>query len=145
MVGDMRLVRFPGPPLRPFVRRLWVSDDVTTGAAREHVLPSGAMHVVFRLSDHPLRLFDGTADRVGRVVGLAVVGGARSTFYARDVSQPMRSVGAELLPGAAQVLLGMPADELAERHTALDDLWGRAAGEARARLLEAGDAVQRLD
>lgn len=142
----MRLIRLPGPALRPFVRRLWFSEDGTATAVREHVLPTGAMHLVFRLSDHPLRLFDGAADRVGRLVGLAVVGGARSSFYVRDVSQPMRSVGAELLPGAAQVLFGMPADELAERHTALDDLWGgSAARDTRARILDAGDAVRSLD
>jgi len=109
------------------------------------VLPTGAMHLVFRLSSDPLRLFDGAGDPIGRVVGLAVVGGVRSSFYVRDVSQPMRSVGAELLPGAAQALFGVPADELAERHTALDDLWGRAAGEARARILEAGDPARSLD
>jgi AraC-like DNA-binding protein len=141
----MRLIRVPGPALRPFVRHLWFAEDPPPATVREHVLPTGAMHLVFRLSDHPLRLFDGPGDRVGRLVGLAVVGGTRSSFYARDVSQPMRSVGAELLPGAAQVLFGMPADELAERHTALDDLWGRAAGEARTRILEAGDAARSLD
>ena len=140
----MRLIRPPGPQLRPFVRRLWAAGDPTPGA-REHVLPTGAMHLVFRLSDDPLRLFDGAGDQIGRVIGLAVVGGARSSFYVRDVSQPMRSVGAELLPGAAQALFGVPADELAERHTALDDLWGCVAGEARARILDAGDPAQSLD
>jgi AraC-like DNA-binding protein len=141
----MRLTRIPGPALRPFVKQLWASEQTSAGAVREHVLPTGRMHLVFRLSDHPLRVFDGADDRIGRTVGLVVVGGARSSFYVRDVSQPMRSVGAELHPGAAEVLFGAPANELAERHTPLADLWGPAANEARQRLLEAGDPGRALD
>lgn len=141
----MRLVRVPSPALRPFVKQLWVSEDTVAVAEREHVLPTGGMHVVFRLSDHPLRLFDAPDDTTGRTVGLAVVGGARAAFYIRDVSHPLHSVGAELRPGAAEALLGAPADELAEAHTSLADLWGRSADEARARLLDTNGPGRRLD
>src|SRR5258708_33665452 len=57
----------------------------------------------------------------------------------------MRSVGAQLRPGAAEVLLGVPASELADRHTPLGELWGRAAHEVHERLLEAGHPERRLD
>jgi AraC-like DNA-binding protein len=50
------------------------------------------------------------------------------------VTGDIRSVGAQLQPGAAFLLLGVPCDELAERHIRLDDLWGRAALEMRERL-----------
>src|SRR5215831_15168728 len=105
----MRLIRIPAPPLRPFVKLLWASVETAGGAEREHVLPTGGMHLVFRLSDHPLRLFAGPDDETGRIFDLAVVGGARATFYIRDVAHPLDSVGAELHPGAADVLLGTPA------------------------------------
>ncbi len=141
----MRLIRIPTPALRPFVRLLWACEETAVQAEREHVLPTGRTHVVFRLSDHPLRLFAGADDDRGRTFELAVVGGARSTYYVRDVSRPLHSVGAELQPGAAHALLGAPAGELAEAHTSLGDLWGRSAVEARERLLEAGDAERRLD
>jgi AraC-like DNA-binding protein len=141
----MRLIRIPAPALRPFVKLLWASEDTAVSAEREHVLPTGRMHLVVRLSDHPLRLFAGPDDETGRTVDLAVVGGARATFYVRDVSHPLDSVGAELHPGAADVLLGAPAGALAEAHTSLGDLWGRAAAEVRERLLEAGDPARRLD
>ncbi len=118
------------PLLRRFVSMLWATGEPASpdrGARREHVLPTGAMHLVFRLSGPPLRLFRDARDDAGYTLGYAIVGGARSTFYARDVSVPGRSVGAQLLPGASMALFGVPAQALAERHTPLDVLWGRAA------------------
>ena len=63
----------------------------------------------------------------------------------RDVSEPVSSVGAELYPGSSQLLFGIPADELAGRHTALSDLWGRSAEVVRERLTEAGNSEQQLN
>ncbi len=140
--------RAPGSLLRPFVRTLWVSEgdrgSATGAVQREHVLPTGGAHIVFRLAGPPLRLFDGPHDGVGRTIGTAIVGGPRSSFYVRDVSEPVWAVGAELLPGAASLLLGMPADEFAERHTPLDAVWGRDAHEAHERLALARSAEQRF-
>ena len=116
-----------------------------TGAEREHVLPTGAMHLVFRLSDHPLRIYDDADDPEGRSIGHAIVGGARASFYVRDISRPARSVGAVFYPGTAALLLGVPADELAGRHTPLQELWGREADQARERLVEAGTLPKALD
>ena len=50
--------------------------------------------------------FDGLEDRCGRTIDHAIVGGARAAFYVRDISKPVRSVGAQLQPGAAEILLG---------------------------------------
>ena len=134
------------PLLRPFVTMLWASDaPPEPGITRERMLPTGAMHVVLRLDDEPLHLFDDLDDHVGHDVGHAMIGGARSRFYVRDVSRRTCSVGAMLRPGAAPLLLGVPATELAERHTPLADLWGRAADEARERLAEEPSLDRRLD
>jgi AraC-like DNA-binding protein len=140
--------RAASPLLRPFLRTLWISEEdrgsATAGEQREHVLPTGAVHVVFRLSGPALRLYDGPDDRAGRVIGRAIVGGARAGYYVRDVAEPVWSVGAELLPGAAPLLLGVPAGELAERHTRLEDLWGPAVREIEERLALAGSAERQL-
>ena len=135
------------PHLRRFVSTVWASGATPPAsvARREHVLPTGAMHLVFRLSGPPLRLFDGTADALGSTFGHAVVGGARAIFYARDVSVPTRSVGAQLRPGAAQALFGLPADALAGHHTPLDALWGRDAASALERLHAATTPTLQLD
>jgi AraC-like DNA-binding protein len=103
------------------------------------------MHLVFRLAETPLRLFEGEEERRGRLVGPAVVGGARAGFYVRELPQPEGSVGAMLRPGAARWLLDATAAELAGRHTDLEDLWGPAAGSAHARLMEAGDPLTVLE
>jgi AraC-like DNA-binding protein len=137
------LRRAPRPELAPFVRRVWAADGDAPCGDRELVLPTGTMHVVIRL-DEPLRVFDGLTGAAPRNLGHAIIGGARAAPYVRDVSRPVRSVGAQLRPGVAELLLGVPAIELAERHTRLDDLWGGAAAELRERLALALDAGQRL-
>jgi len=145
-------MRTPRPVLRPFVEALWSLDELDEGVVcgcaprREHVLPTGRMHLVVRLADDPLRLFCSDDDHSGRTSSTAVVGGARASYYIREVSRPLCSVGATLLPGAAFVLFGARADELATRHTPLEDLWG--AGEVsllRERLASARSHAGRLD
>jgi AraC-like DNA-binding protein len=148
-MADTSLRRIPRHALRPFIESVWAMDETGThrsaASGREHVVPTGSMHLVFRLSDDPLRLFDSPDDREGHLIGTAVVGGARARFYIRDVSQPLCSVGAQLRPGAANVLFGLAANELAERHTALEDLWGGRVASMRERLGEAVSLEQRLN
>lgn len=146
----MMLTRIPGPLLRPFVKVLWASDeapcrdDPALLSARERVLPTGMMHLVLRLSETPLRLFDTVDTPHSRAVGTAIVGGARAGFYVRDISESVQTVGAQLEPGTAALLLGVPADELAGRHTPLDALWGSAVESMRAQLAEAPSRESRL-
>jgi len=144
----MSMTRLSQTSLRPFVKMLWAveasSGSQCVEGAREHVLPTGGTHLVFRLSDSPLRIFRGVEDACGQTFGHAIVGGVRSTFYVRDISTLSCSVGALLHPGAAEALLGAGADELSERHTPLFDLWGRAASLAHERLLAVNGAERRL-
>jgi AraC-like DNA-binding protein len=101
--------------------------------------------LVVRLSDDPLRVYDRIDDAVGRSFPHAVVGGARASVYLCDASAPVASVGAVLRPGASEALFGVAADELAERHTPLSDLWGAAASrEVNDRLLAAPNLAQQL-
>lgn len=148
-VVSMLLTRPPRPILRPFVKTLWAMDQPTSPvsviANRERVLPTGTMHLVIRLSNHPLCLFDDVRDRTKREIGYALVGGARSSYYVRDISQPASSVGAQLHPGASEFLFGVPAGELAGRHTPLEELWGHAAVETRERIPDGGSLERWLD
>jgi AraC-like DNA-binding protein len=141
------LSRPPLPALRPFVSQLWASESEPassrSGPAREHALPTGAMHIVFRLNPEPLRLFRSSDDAVGYTVGHALVGGVRSAHYIRDVSSPSCAVGAILRPGAAELLFRASAEEFAERHTQLDCLWSDTDA-IHAQLTEARTLEQRL-
>ncbi|MGH7656991.1 MAG: helix-turn-helix domain-containing protein, partial [Gemmatimonadales bacterium] len=145
----MLLTRSPRPVLRPFIKTLWAIDRCGPAplplADRERVLPTGSMNLALRLSDHPLRIFDTPDDPAGKVIGYAVAGGARNESYIRDISGPVRSVGAQLHPGASELLLGVPAGELAGRHTSLEELWGGSAALMSEQLLDAGTPERQLD
>lgn len=139
------LTRRPQPALRPFVRVLWAAESPANPIPRERVLPTGAAHLAVRLAGPSLRLYHDEVDRSGRDAGHAVLGGPRATFYLRDVSSASSSVGAAFTPGAVTAITGVCARELAERHTSLEDIWGRAARELRERLQQAADPGARLD
>lgn len=103
------------------------------------------MHVGFRLGDDPLRLYRDLDDEKGWLSATSIVGGARDSAYLRDISQPSPSVGAQLLPGAALFLFGIPADELSFRHTNLEDLLGSRARSIRDELSEARLPERRIE
>jgi AraC-like DNA-binding protein len=143
--------RVPRGPLRLFVERVWLADDgedaegadadadadaEADAGAREIAIPTGSMHLAVRLAGPPIRIFDGETGASSEL-GHAVVGGARSRFFLKDVTGPRRAIGAMLAPGAALPLLGAPADAFAERHVALADVWGAGATRMREQLLEA--------
>lgn len=138
----MLLIRPPLAALRPFVRQLWMSEPEPGDLppVREHVLPTGLMHLAVRLSGPPLRVY---GDGVAAIdIGHAVVGGARTCYYAREGRAAAGTVGAMLEPGGAQALFRIPAGELAHRHTVLVDLPGFRDGELFDRLAEAPAACR---
>ena len=144
MLGAMHLLT-PSPALRSYVGQLWLAHTAATPAVvREHVLPTGQMHLVFRLAGPPLRLFEGAADSVGRIVREPVVGGPRSSFYAKESGAEVLRVGVQLLPGAALDLFGVSEAELAGRHTPLSELWGAQGRSALDRVASATTPQARL-
>jgi AraC-like DNA-binding protein len=133
--------RPPHPQLAGLIKTAWFSAPAQNRAARaparEHVMPTGLMHLVFRLDGPAVRIFKDAADATGAQLGHALVGGARAGFYAKDISAAAGAIGMQLLPGAAQALLGQPADELAGRHVRLEDVWGSSAALMREQVLAA--------
>jgi AraC-like DNA-binding protein len=135
----------PRATLRPFVKQLWVSrGGAQPAGSREHVLPTGQMHLVFRLSGPPLRIFSDADDLVGTAYKGPVVGGARASFYVKEVGAPVLSVGVQLLPGAAQALFGVSTAELAGRHTLASELMGAQADSILQQLSEETDPARQL-
>jgi AraC-like DNA-binding protein len=143
----MRLRRPPGPALRHIVEELWLAEQASLEfPVRECCLPTGHMHLAFRLSGHPLLLFSGAAGSSVSNLGFAVVSGARSRFYLKDVLEPSCTVGATLKAGASLSLFNAAAGELSERHTRLDDLWSAGtADSARLQLVSEADPHRKLD
>lgn len=135
----------PSPRLRPFIKELWTAESLPgTAGSREHVLPTGQMHLVFRVSGSPLHLYRDRDDASGSIVNEPVVGGPRSSFYIKDTSDRAVTVGVQLLPGAALSLFGVSAAELAGRHTPLSELWGRQSSSALEQIAEAKSPQQML-
>ena len=104
----MYVKRAPRPALRAFIKSIWLVDETaerrSAGVEREHVLPTGEMHLVFRLSEQPVRLFAGPLDKDGETFGTTVIGGTRAAYYLKDVTAPGCSAGVQLQPGAAHPL-----------------------------------------
>lgn len=136
--------RAPAARLRPFIKSLWVSNAAASGTRREHVLPTGAMHLVFRLSGPRLRIYGSDADPAGGLINGPVVGGVRDAYYIKEVGDPVCSVGVQLQPGAAPALFGVSAAELANAHTPLADLWQGQADSVLQQLCEAASPQAQL-
>lgn len=136
----------PHPSLAGFIKSVWVSTpgDTASPASREHILPTGEMHLVFRLRGPEIRIFDPLHAVDGQNLGHAVVGGARAGFYSKEIAASSEAVGVQLMPGAALALLGLPASELAGQHTRLEDLWGSCARWMQEQLAEAPTPVQKI-
>ena len=145
----MIIKRWPREALFPFIRLLWASDDATFEASksseRERMIPTGSMHVVYRLSENPIRIFESIDDKHGHAFSFGVVSGLRSRFYIKDVARPVRTVGAILQPGVSRFLFGIPAQELAGRHTSIDELWGQSSIELLEQLQEETCLQQQLN
>lgn len=127
--------------LKPLVARVWSTAGEASGPRWERVLPSGCAHVVVRLGGELEILRDGGFERVGH----AIVGGPRARFYWKELRGAGASVGAQLRPGAAGLVLGAPADELAGQHWALEDLASCGVAELRERILAASAHDLRMD
>ena len=134
----MRLIRAPQPSLLPFVKTVWLVDNTSAqnpSVEREHVLPCGEMHLVFRLSEHSVRLFSDALDAVGQqwAPQLSAERAQRTTLrmcqsrlvrWAFNFSTVLRGFCLMLLPWTSG------------SHLRLQDLWGRSADSARERLQE---------
>lgn len=140
----MNLQRAPMAPLRPFVKLVWYSDDAGGPWQRERVLPTGTMHLVIRLSGHPVRIYPAVDAPDPLDIATATIAGARAAFYVKDVARPLCTVGAVLQPTASLPLVGVPAVALAGRHTALADVWGPDVDRLRDRLRELASPHDRL-
>src|SRR5262245_12697158 len=147
---ELSIQRAPIPRLRPFIQFLWASSQQASPeglivAERERMIPSGCMHIVFRVSDQPIRIFKSIEDTQGDAFYRGAVGGMRSAYYVKDIAHGACTVGASLQPGACEALFGIPADEVSGRHVALEDLWGNEARSLAERLQEMRELKQQLE
>lgn len=99
------------------------------------------MHIAIRLCGPEVRILDAH----GSCRSTAVVCGARDSFYVKAVGGRTRSVGAVLRPGASRALFGVPAGEIAGRHTPLSELWRDGGLDTVGRVGEASSPLDEFE
>jgi AraC-like DNA-binding protein len=121
----------PRAPLSDYVELLWLFEQPAPSHASERVLPTGTTELVINLGGGD-RSFD------------AVVAGPHSRYFTLETTRPSTVVGAHFKPGGVFAFLGLPVDELHNRHVPLEALWGGRVGELRERLLAIDGPEARL-
>ena len=135
----MQLVRYrPAPPLDRFIECFWWSLREAAQDHGEHMLPSGRAHLVFALHEAPI-LCRPSAAGIGMTWSGSIVHGPQSGFYVAGPKTQGAAVGVSFRAGAAGAVLGASMEELADRHVALDALWGARGVDLRHRLLSAAE------
>ena len=136
-------IHAPPAPLAGPVGYLWSLAD-TPSHARERVIPSGTVEIVFNLQEDAFRIQRPGAGEEAARFGGAIVSGPYGRAFGVETRAHASIVGVHLEPGGAASVLGVPARDLADRHVALEDLWGRSARELRERLCAAKEPRQRF-
>lgn len=134
----------PARPLRDLVLGFWHSS-YTPSHPRVRILPSGTIELVINLSQDEIRVYDSDQpERCRRFPGV-VVAGAYAGALDIDPMQHASMMGVHFKPGGAFPLLGAVIGELANRHLALEDLWGKPAVELREKLCSARTSRKRFE
>ena len=130
-MGEARLWRLkPDGRLSEFVDCLWIHEGYGGSHARERVLPTVTVDLVFsHRADH------------GVAASLA---GPRSECVELDTSVPFTACGVHFKPGGAHPFLTEPANEFHNQILNLDDLWGPLAQRIQDQVWEARTPEARL-
>jgi AraC-like DNA-binding protein len=120
----------PCRPLSDFVESLWLHQGYHASDARERVLPTGALELVFDLNSN--------AD------GGALISGARSTSFIIETHRATSVMGVDFAPGGAHPFFTAPVGEFRDALVPLGAVWGHQAVDLRERLAEAPTADQKF-
>jgi AraC-like DNA-binding protein len=129
----LNVVHPPSPPLSELIEHLWAFADQPPHG-QERIMPSGTFELVINLREDEIRIYDPLAPDHCRRYSGAVVSGAFRGFFVIDTREHASIMGVHFKPGGAYPFLGLPADELADAHVDLCDLWGARATVLRERL-----------
>jgi AraC-like DNA-binding protein len=137
------LTHSPRGPLAEFVDHFWLLSGAQI-PRQERILPSGTIELVVNLRDNEIRIYDPASVMSCRRFAGAVLSGAYSRVFVCDASQHESIMGVHFRPGGAVPFLDDAANELADTHADLADLWGRSADELRERLCEVATPRERF-
>jgi AraC-like DNA-binding protein len=135
----MQLIRYrPAPPLDRYIECFWWSHRDEPQEHSEHMLPSGGAQLLFALHETPI-LRRPSADGNWVTWSGSIVHGPQSSYYVTGAKPKGGVVGVSFRPGAAGAVLGASMAELADRHVALDAIWGRRGVDLHHRLMSTAE------
>jgi AraC-like DNA-binding protein len=135
----------PSGPLSACVDRLWYRRERVLHPTRFSAVPTGSVDLTFNLAVGPTRVFRSVDDSKGESFDWTVVHGAQTKYFVIDGRTDVDVIGVHFSPGGGAVLLGLPANELTDRHVSLEDLWGACARDVREQLVEAPTPQGKLE
>jgi AraC-like DNA-binding protein len=135
----MQMSRYrPAPPLDRYIECFWWSHRDEPLDDSEHMLPSGGAQLLFALHETPILCRPSSAE-VSSAWSGSVVHGPQSSYYVAGPKPKGGTVGVSFRPGAAGSVLGASMAELADRHVALEAIWGSRGVDLQHRLMSAAD------
>jgi AraC-like DNA-binding protein len=138
------VTRAAPPPLDRFIELLWYWEGEPLDYAKDTILASSGTGLMINLAEDRLGWYDGegfTASHRMRGIG---IGGPQSHAIAIDAFQH-RMMGVQFRPGGAWPFFGPAASAFADRHVALDDVWGADAERLHQRLVAAPAPENKFD
>lgn len=130
----------PTSHLAPFVHGFWRYKGSPVPYARERVLPSGALQIVFNLDHNKLSVFCNPGDQQAHNFTGALLCGPQTQPCAIPTAQQTNLLGIAFAVGGAFPFLPLPADAVQNAHVDLADVWGAAAVELHDKVRSATSA-----
>jgi AraC-like DNA-binding protein len=135
----MQMSRYrPAPPLDRYIECFWWSHRAESQDDSEHMLPSGGAQLLFALHGTPILCRPCNAEYPSAWSG-SIVHGPQSSYYVAGPKPSGGIVGVSFRAGTAGAVLGASMEELADRHVALDAIWGSRGVDLHHRLMSAAD------
>jgi AraC-like DNA-binding protein len=125
----------PGPPLSGFVEMLWYWVGAPPAHAKDRMLPNGRPTLIINLAEDEVRCYAGEADEELQRYPGAVLVGAHSRYSVIDTREQTAVVGVSFRAAGTWPFFDPAADELQNRHVAMQDLWRCDGATLRERLL----------
>jgi AraC-like DNA-binding protein len=135
----LQLIRYrPAPPLDRYIECFWWSQRDERQNHPEHMLPSGGAQLLFALHETPILCHPSACENPIAWSG-SIVHGPQRRYYVAGPKPKGSTIGVSFRAGAGGAVLGVPMAELADRHVALEAIWGGRGVDIHHRLMSAAD------
>lgn len=133
----------PDPALAAHIQFFgyWQNTQATTHRSR--ALPRGAATVIIDLGSQDQIDFYAADGTTHLDVGAAFIAGAGVTSYVTQIDPAQTVLTIHFRPGGASAFLPAPLHDLEDECVSLEAIWGRAASNLRARLIDARSIRER--